>query len=1146
VLALKYKKILAFILSAAMLSGTVLTADADMKYEEGLPAQEDSYDSLVENLPPLSDLPAFPGAEGYAKYVTGGRGGKVIHVTNLNATGEGSLAAALENGGQTDEPRIIVFDVAGTIDISGKAIYKKTYKNVTIAGQTAPGEGITLTGENFYLSHSENIIIRYVHFRHGQATAKDDSFFAENCKYIMIDHCSFTYGSDEDCSARWTNNMTVQWSIITSGVRTHSMGGLQEWSTATIHHCLWGNQNDRNPKAKGIMDWTNNVLYNWGEYPFVAGGNSGGQGWGNVVNNYYIAGLDTKNPYRTVVRSNGKYFLYLGGNLLDSNQNGVLDGVNTGVDMIGPASTDTKYPERFTFPNDPSIPLVLIKNRMNMVSLDHIDTAEEAYAKVVEFSGASVYHNQDGTTKLNHDAIDAEILDGVRNQTGKILLHNAESHDAEGNRFDQAYLSSREQIDVNDQSSPWYRPDADQDGMPDAWETAHGLDPNNAEDRNGTAPSGYTWLEEYLNELAAPGFPGENYNTARILAEDSGRTERQYKLVLENYNGETVEYEGIHGENQVMVPLLPIAEYLGYKILGVTKNVITLEYPYQPASGNGLNVDVRTGVRTIKVGEVGNKFSEGINPNEKPRVYNGMIYIPVNLISLGMGAVYEQTAGADNVGVITVQDAEIFKEWHNDEIRNLRKTSAPAMTVLYTDNGFKIVFDKETACADGDAALTLTANGKEYTAQVKDANIWGSHKVAGISYAAFKAADGAVLSGEGLDSFTLKIGAGAFKDYYKENLVTAETEIAVDIAAQKSEKAAAQEAAQILSDEVEASLGGDGDGDSSYVPDSGEPLSVEETVKAVYRLLAMKEINAITSDQIYVEEVNVEQYDGPEVLGAELSKVMENMAEADKTTLKESIKSITGSDEVNAETVTAAMKQDLTAKALEQGSLKTVEDVKVIEVKVQIKNAADEWEDVRKDTFPEDGVTVTLNYPEGTNGREYNFVISHLITMGCNGQTVGTIEYVKNFTKTEEGLTFTIMSASPFAIAWEKISEPDATPTPEPDATPTPEPAVTPTPVPAVTPTPEPTATPTPEPTATPTPVPTPAEESDDDEEDDEPQDVVDSQQDSGKTSTPAKTGDNMGTFMWVMIVVIVVAVAGGAGFIIFKRRNQGGDHKES
>ena len=1152
---MKYKKILALALCAAMLSGNVLTGRAEMKFEEGLPAQEDSSEQLVPVLPPMSDLPAFPGAEGYAQYVTGGRGGKVIHVTNLNTNGPGSFAAALDNGGKTDEPRIIVFDVAGSIQTDKSVAYKKSIKNVTIAGQTAPGEGITLTGENFYLNSSENVIIRYIHFRHGQATGKDDSFYVQASKNIMIDHCSFTYGSDEDCSARNTSNLTIQWSIVTNGVRTHSMGGLQEWNSETIHHCLWGNQNDRNPKAKGIVDFTNNVVYNWGEYPFVAGGNSSGQGWGNVVNNYYIAGLDTKNPYRTITRSNGKYFLYLGGNLIDSNKNGVLDGVNTGVDMIAPGTEDgSKYPERFTFPNDYTIPLVLIKNRMNMALLENMDTAEVAYAKVLGFSGASVYRNQDGSTILQHDAIDAQIIDGVRNQTGKILLNNAEDYDEDGVRFDQNYLNNRPVIDVNDPTSEWYRPDTDQDGMPDAWETAHNLDPNNAEDRNEIAPSGYTWIEEYLNELAAPGFPDENYTGDGELAAAANRPERSYVLSLEDYNGETKEYEAIYGKNQIMVPVAPVAEYLGYKVLGVTENVVTLEYPFTAASGL-LNLDVQNGIITVKAGESRNVFSGQTNPNEEARSYNGMLYIPVNLVSLGMGAVYEQTVVDEekNIAHITIQDAEVYKDWHNDNgIRNARKIAAPSMAVQCVDGGFKLVFDKEAAFAGGaeSAVVTVTAGGKDYTAAVKDADLWGSHKVAAFSYSSFKAADGSALNVDGVTNYTLKVGANAFADYYKSNLVNANVEIAVDLAGQMSEKAAKQAEAQKLSDELAGSQGGT---EEEYVPDTGEELGAIDVLKAMYRLMAMKEINAVTSDQINYDEPvptpkptaeptpaptpkpTAEPTEEPDpeptaeptvepspvptaeptvepspvpsvepspVPTAEPIPEEPDEEEPEEEPEKEPEKGPAGSyviksepkeelpDSVITEAVKAAtkcstvdelkefMKQSVVTAARD-GIAKENTVVWEVAVLVSRDNGAT-WDIATKDDFPAEGLKVVLKYPEGTNGEEYNFVVTHLITMDCNGLAAGQV-IEEPYVKTEAGLELSIKSASPFAIGWNRIE-----------------------------------------------PV------SDDNKNE--------SQENTGSSTTPAKTGDSMGNTLWIWITVLVLAVACMAVFVGVKLRGKGKD----
>ncbi len=850
---MKNKKIFAVILSAAMLATTALPVKAEVIYEQGLPAQEDSSEHLVEVLEPMSELPAFPGAEGYAKYITGGRGGKVIHVTNLNSDGPGSLTAALDNNGDRDEPRIIVFDVSGTISLAGKVIYQMTnVKNVTIAGQTAPGEGITLTDENFYLKNAENVIIRYIKFRHGQATAKDDSFYIQASKNIMIDHCSFEYGSDESCSARNTSNLTIQWSIMTSGVRTHSMGGLQEWNSQTIHHSLLGNQNDRNPKVKGIMDFTNNVVYNWGDYAYVAGGNSDGNAWGNVVNNYFIAGLDTKHPDYAVVRGNGKYFLYLAGNLIDSDKNGVLDGVNTGIDMIEPAQSGTKYLDRITFEEDGNPPVVLVKNRMNMPELSTVDSAETAYYKVVNYSGASVYNNTDGTTKLFHDDIDTEILTGVKEQTGKILLHNAESHNADGEYFTQEFIKNLPSYNVNDPDSEWYRPDSDQDGMPDTWEKAHGLNPEDAEDRNAIAPSGYTWIEEYLNELAAPGFPEADYQAEEEASADKAREERKYVLRLAGVNGETTEYECINGVNQVLVPFAPIAEYLGFNMLEVTPASVSVEYPFALDS-DLLNIDTLAGIITVRTGDGSYKnFSSYASCNETVVTYNDMLYVPVNLIPLGMSAVYEQNVEEGNVGVLTVYDAEYYKEWHTgSSMRNTRKTSGPSFTAAVCDDGIKLLFDKEAALVkDTKAKLNVTVDGVTYTADASKADVWGSNKVALFKYEDLKDTAGNALKAP--VKATVALDEGAFADYRNEKLVNKAGSSDIDLEAQTAALAAHKEGLS----EIKINAGED-----SLTFEKGTEVTLREALEALYRLMAMKDINAADYDMIDTGDIVADDED---------------------------------------------------------------------------------------------------------------------------------------------------------------------------------------------------------------------------------------------------------------------------------------------
>ncbi|MBO5228451.1 MAG: hypothetical protein J6B39_05610 [Lachnospiraceae bacterium] len=831
----KIKNIAAALLCTALLAANATPVNADMMFEAGLPAQADSSEHLVEVLEPMSDLPAFPGADGYAKYITGGRGGKVIHVTNLNDSGEGSFAEAINNGGKTDEPRIIVFDVSGTITLN-KTVYSKSIKNVTIAGQTAPGEGITFTGGNFYLKGAENVIIRYVHFRHGQATSKDDSFFVQASKNIMVDHCSFSYGSDEVCSARNTSNLTIQWSLMSNGVRTHSMGGLQEWNSETIHHCLLGNQNDRNPKVKGIMDFTNNVLYNWGQFAYVAGGNSAGNAWGNVINNYFIAGLDTVDPDYAVVRSNGKYFLHLAGNLIDSNKNGILDGVNTGIEMIAPVQSASDYIDRTTFGRE--TPLVLVKNRMNMPELEYVDTAEEAYYKVLNFGGSSIYHNADGSTALFHDDIDTEIITGVKKQTGKILLNNAESHNAEGEYFTQEFINTRPQIDVNDASSEWYRPDADRDGIPDAWESKNGLNPNNAEDRNNIAPSGYTWIEEYLNELAAPGFPEEDYSCEEEASKEETK-ERTYIVRLTDVEGNTREYEAVHGENHLMIPFTPVAEYLGYRIKEMSTTHVTVEYPFTAASGL-LNIDVKSGRHKISEYGRGYSFSEYVNQNETTKIINDMLYVPITLVSTGMGGVYEQTVEENNVGVITIHDAEVYKAWHNDKgVRDLRETSGPLVVAEAADNCIKFMFDKEVMYGNGadNANITITADGVVYTAKAKNAIIWGSHKVASFKYSDFVSASGKTLEIKNTAAVAV-VDEGAFADYYNAEYLNSKTELTI-------EPAVVRMKAVMTPVSADSSTGAD-----TTSVEVGMQLTVIDALEAMHRLMAMKDINGVYYDEI--------------------------------------------------------------------------------------------------------------------------------------------------------------------------------------------------------------------------------------------------------------------------------------------------------
>lgn len=414
-------------------------------------------------------LPAFPGAEGFGYAAKGGRGGEVYHVTSYELTGEGTLHHALTTVG--DSPRTIVFDISGEIVIPQIIVRNAAY--ITIAGQTAPGDGVTITGNTIRLIDSHDIVIRDLRFRMGaQEDFADDAMYLEDTQNVILDHLSFSWATDEVLSIKSkdydkpeSKNITVQWSIMSEGLLTHSMGGLIEMNTITMHHNIYAHNNDRNPKAKGVTDFVNNVVYNWGGYPYVAGGESATKGYGNLVGNYFIAGANSADPEYAVVRGNENYQVYLEDNLIDSDKDGVLDGVDTGAGLIEAARPAQLVEERFEYP-----PV-------------HTQSAAEAYELTLAHAGASVVR----------DAVDARVIDEIRTQTGSII-------------GDETDVGGYPQLERG--TAP---KDTDRDGMPDTWERANRFDPADGEDRNGDADGdGYTNLEEYLNELAAPGFP-ENY-----------------------------------------------------------------------------------------------------------------------------------------------------------------------------------------------------------------------------------------------------------------------------------------------------------------------------------------------------------------------------------------------------------------------------------------------------------------------------------------------------------------------------------------------------------------------------------------------------------------------------------------------------------
>ena len=389
---------------------------------------------------------AFPGAEGFAAFATGGRGGKVVHVTNLNASGSGSLADAV-----SQPNRIVVFDVGGVINITNSSI--TIASNITIAGQTAPGEGITIYGGRVIASKSKNVIIRYIRMRGGKAiNQKKCTLTLDECNNVILDHCSISWGPWDNVHIANAKNITWQYCINSEGIEPQRFGsitdGTRNW---TVHHCLWANNKSRNPKMKCFMQYYNNVVYNYGMG--IIGGHSSADNYQDVMNNYFIAGPE--GSYKYFDQWTETDHLYSTGNYYDGNCDGVLNG---------------------TLITDYNGATPMQKPSLNCDGPMNLETAEQAYQHVVAHVGAS----------------------RVRDSHDKRILEQLTSLGKKG-----AFIANEDNVGgIGTVANGPAPTDTDRDGMPDSWELEQGLDPQK-DDSNGTnAGNGYTNIENYINSLA--------------------------------------------------------------------------------------------------------------------------------------------------------------------------------------------------------------------------------------------------------------------------------------------------------------------------------------------------------------------------------------------------------------------------------------------------------------------------------------------------------------------------------------------------------------------------------------------------------------------------------------------------------------------
>ncbi|MDL2241443.1 T9SS type A sorting domain-containing protein [Bacteroidales bacterium OttesenSCG-928-L03] len=447
---------------------------------------------------------AFPTAEGFGAYALGGRGGKVVEVTTLeddaNGTTVGSLRWALKQ--HSGEPITVVFRVSGIINLKAELRCKRN--NYTIAGQTAPGDGICIAGDEVNLGGSTHFILRHLRFRIGalENPSGRGSIGIENASDFILDHCTIGWSGEENMTMYDNHRTTVQWCIVHEGLynANHPKGNRgygAQWGgqTASYHHNLLAHNYSRSPRFNGarsndrnvLYDFVNNVIYNWGKQNAIHGGDIDENGQthrANVVNNYYKPG-----PARPA--SSSSYFVeasyggvagrtavwWLSGNVMQGNasytQNNFL-GLNK-----------TRYPSQYQSLMEATEPF----------EISHpvkTETADAAYLNVLAGAGA-----------FPRDTVDRRIVQETRTGTAS-GYGSFDSGRVKGMIDDPAIVGGYPEYKTYDVPQ-----DTDQDGMPDAWELANGLNPNDATDRNKVTKSGYTALEVYLNGLVGEVIPLE-------------------------------------------------------------------------------------------------------------------------------------------------------------------------------------------------------------------------------------------------------------------------------------------------------------------------------------------------------------------------------------------------------------------------------------------------------------------------------------------------------------------------------------------------------------------------------------------------------------------------------------------------------------
>jgi len=578
---------------------------------------------------------AFPEATGFGRYTTGARGAanpQIYLVTNLNDSGPGSFRDAVSQPG-----RFVIFKVGGIVNLQSVVAVPA---NTTIAGQTAPGEGILFLGPRVSFTGANNTIARFMRIRYGGTSQNQDASGIANGANIILDHMTFTWGTDEVFSVNWDNNgtspdnITIQNSIIGQGMHrhNHSAGGLMQpppGGKISLIGNLYICNKTRNNKIKGINEFVNNVVYNWGNYgntyghtqsgeAYIMGGDSAGASYANIINNYFIGGPNTNSAVTTPFSvGNANFNLYGSGNYFDNNKNGILDGAVVPQNLTGyPVGDVTSI---MSAPYDYPMKNTTV-------------TAQAAYDNIVAGVGAS-YPRRDQVDNLM-------VSDLMSKGTTATYVY------VQSDLTTQFGFTNGGAGHIYGAPAPL---DTDNDGMPDAWESANGLNPNVADALAvSTTQAPYLNIEVYINSLpntVAPDFiiPPTNLNFSNALTAGSPAASSLTVNWNDNAANETnyVLERSANGTTFTQIATLP-ANTTSYNETGLTPNT---QYYYRVKATNATDSSVYTSSVSVTTPPVPSAPVKPTNPVPA----NGF-----NDVQLNSGSFILKWSGSTNTTTYTV------------------------------------------------------------------------------------------------------------------------------------------------------------------------------------------------------------------------------------------------------------------------------------------------------------------------------------------------------------------------------------------------------------------------------------------------------------------------------------------------------------